>query len=88
LSPWLVYLKKIYYVDEKTYFKSENDIFLYGYSIAQMLVVLLIVFIFYFSTIWILCSAIVYFLIRHALDSFILLVDHKKEIESGGTLVN
>ena len=77
LSPYLVFQRKIYYGDYPVHFKSESDIFLYGYFTAQMLVVILIVFAFYFSSIWVLFSAIVYFIIRHTLDSFILLVDHK-----------
>lgn len=88
LSPYIVHYTAIFQIENKNYSIPENQGFLYGYASAYMLLIILIGFVFFFSTSWILISVVIYLSIRHALDCYCLLVVHKKEMESSGYFAN
>ncbi|EGR32232.1 hypothetical protein IMG5_091600, partial [Ichthyophthirius multifiliis] len=84
MSTYLAYNRRIYQNDGKSYLRNTDSVFQYGYFISQMLIILSIVFCFMLTSMWIVISGLFYFIVKHFLDSYLLLIVHQRELESSG----
>ena len=72
----------------KNWQKDESENFQYGYFYANMVIYLIIVLVFSTTVPIISLSGIFFFLLRVISDGFELISAHRKEIDSGGELIN
>jgi hypothetical protein len=85
-SSWLAHYKRTYLNDSERWRRGEMDIFAYGYFYAQLVCVFTIIMTYSATTPGVILAGIIFFFLRHLMDSYNFLTVHKKEIESSGTL--
>jgi hypothetical protein len=85
-SPWLAHYKRKYIHDSQAWRRKEGMVFLYGYNYALHLVLFTMIMVFASSVPMVLIAGLIFFAIRHVIDSYNLLTLNKKEIDSSSSM--
>lgn len=81
-SPWLAHFRRKYLNDSQAWRRREDMVFPYGFYYAQHLVIFSIVLIFASMVPMVTFAGLLFFGMRHLIDSYNLLTNNRKEIDS------
>ena len=85
-SPWLAHYRRKFFHDSQAWRRKEGMVFLYGFYYSQHLIIVTIVLIFSTTVPMISAAGLLFFGLRHIIDSFNLLTIYRKEIDSVSNL--
>jgi Calcium-dependent channel, 7TM region, putative phosphate len=85
-SPWLAHYRRKYINDSQAWRRKEGFVFLYGYYYAMQVIIFSIVIVFASTVPMVTVGGVLFFLMRHMIDSFNLLTVNKKEIDSSSKM--
>ncbi len=82
MSPWLAHYRRKYINDSQAWRRREDMVFQYGFYYAQHLIIFSIVLVFASSVPMVALAGFLFFGMRHVIDSYNLLTNNRKEIDS------
>lgn len=87
-SPWIAHYKRQFVQDEEKWRKQDTLFFQYGYFSAQTVTMFFIISVFGPTVPMMIPVGMLFFMNKHIVEGINLLVLHKAEIDSFGTMVN
>jgi hypothetical protein len=86
-SPWLSHYRRKYINDSQDWRRQDGVIFAFGQNYAQQLVIMAIVVVFSTTVPMTGICGLIFFSMRHIVDSYNILTVNRKEIESSTKLI-